>query len=238
MKEKGKNVNCHNKLDAELAEQEIAMIDEGVDEDGWTPNSELDCAEWLKSLRERAGMSAIEVATSLGIPYQTYSQWESGRRKPPYYVVQMITTILNQAMRDAKKNTNDLNLSMRIRNDLTLMGCPVYVVDGVNVVSVVDELGDRKYYVTLGRIAPQQIGLFKYWLNSQFDDKLAEELELKSQEVFDTAQPADIMKFRHDVLDSQRAIWTKKYEDYSTSLRILSEDVRAKRRKLVDDIKQ
>jgi DNA-binding transcriptional regulator YiaG len=238
MKEKGKNVSFHSKLNAELAEQEIAMIDEGVDEDGWTPNSELDCAEWLKSLREKAGLSAIEVANSLGIPYQTYSQWESGRRKPPYYVIQMITTILNQAMMDAKKNTNDLNLSTRIRNDLTFIGCPVFIRSGVKVVSVVDELGDRNYYVTLGRIAPHQIGLFKYWLGSQFDDKLSEELELKAQEVFDTAQPADIAKFRHDVLDSQRAIWTKKYEGYSTGLQALSEEVRVKRKKLVDDIKQ
>ena len=211
--------------------------DEDVDEDGWTPDSNLDCAAWLKKIRERVGLSAIEVAGKLNIPYQTYSQWETGRRRPPFYVVQMITTILNQEERDSKKNTNRRNLARDIRDDLTLLGCPVYIADSIEIVSVVNELGERNFYLTAGRVAPYQIGLLKYWLNSKFDEKLSEELSLKAQEVLDTGKPADIMKFRHDVLDSQRAIWTKRYGEYSTSLRVMSEDIAAKRKKLVDDIK-
>lgn len=212
--------------------------DENTDEDGWTPDCKLDCGEWLKKLRDRAGLSAVEVAGKFNIPYQTYMQWESGRRRPPYYVLQMFTTILNQYIKDkAHKTKNENKIADRADDTLTLIGCPVYMPRCVRIVSSVDEMGDRKYYLTIARVAPRDINMLKYWLNHACDEEAYNERYERLTELHDTGDFVDIMKFRHDVLDSQRAIWTKKCEEYSRSLCMLADEVAAKRQKLVDDIK-
>ena len=44
----------------------------------------------IKSLRTSSGMTQAAFAELLGIPIRTIEDWESGRRKPPEYVVRLI----------------------------------------------------------------------------------------------------------------------------------------------------
>lgn len=45
--------------------------------------------------RKEMKLSQAKFANKFGIPIGTYVQWESGRRKPPQYTIDMILTILN-----------------------------------------------------------------------------------------------------------------------------------------------
>lgn len=44
----------------------------------------------LKEIREATGLSQKYFAESLKIPVRTYEQWETGKRTPPEYVVDLI----------------------------------------------------------------------------------------------------------------------------------------------------
>lgn len=45
--------------------------------------------------RKEMKLSQAKFANKFGIPVGTYIQWESGRRKPPQYTINMILTILS-----------------------------------------------------------------------------------------------------------------------------------------------
>ena len=51
-------------------------------------------AERLRELRRKTGLSQAKFAKKFGICLGTYEQWEIGLRKPPEYVVGMISLIL------------------------------------------------------------------------------------------------------------------------------------------------
>lgn len=44
----------------------------------------------IKEVREITGLSQKSFAESLKIPVRTYEQWETGKRTPPEYVVDLI----------------------------------------------------------------------------------------------------------------------------------------------------
>lgn len=48
----------------------------------------------IKELRASTGMSQSKFATHFEIPLRTLQKWETGERKPPDYVVSMISRIL------------------------------------------------------------------------------------------------------------------------------------------------
>lgn len=56
--------------------------------------------EKLRSLREAAGFTQQEVATELGVSYQTYFRWEQGKTEPSF-------TELCQVARMFGKTPND-----------------------------------------------------------------------------------------------------------------------------------
>ncbi len=53
-----------------------------------------DAQETFRKLRKKTGLSQAKFAGKLSIPVHTYEQWEMGLRKPPAYVTEMITRIL------------------------------------------------------------------------------------------------------------------------------------------------
>ena len=48
----------------------------------------------IKSLCEAYGMSQTALARRFDIPLRTVQDWHAGRRKPPAYVVNMLTALL------------------------------------------------------------------------------------------------------------------------------------------------
>jgi len=48
----------------------------------------------IRELREKTGMSQSKFADMFGIPLNTLQRWEINYRKPPEYVVCMITELL------------------------------------------------------------------------------------------------------------------------------------------------
>lgn len=58
--------------------------------------NEENIVDTLLKLRQESGLTQQKFAEMFHIPDSTYSQWESGRRKPPVYVVQLIAEIMNK----------------------------------------------------------------------------------------------------------------------------------------------
>lgn len=50
--------------------------------------------ERIRAARKRAGMTLEEVSDKLGISYQSFAQWETGKRKPKYETLQRISDVL------------------------------------------------------------------------------------------------------------------------------------------------
>lgn len=48
----------------------------------------------IRELREKTGMSQSKFAYMFGIPLNTLQRWEINYRKPPEYVIGMITELL------------------------------------------------------------------------------------------------------------------------------------------------
>lgn len=58
----------------------------------YTPQrtTEGDEAEEVRKIREQTGMELSEFADAVSIPARTLDNWETGRRKPPFYVIQLL----------------------------------------------------------------------------------------------------------------------------------------------------
>lgn len=50
----------------------------------------------IKELRKATQLSQQQFADLFHVPYSTLRNWETGRRKPPEYILYMICTILEQ----------------------------------------------------------------------------------------------------------------------------------------------
>lgn len=55
----------------------------------------IEAKDRLKELRCRTGLSQAKFARKFFIPVGTYEHWEMGIRKPPAYVVKMMSLILD-----------------------------------------------------------------------------------------------------------------------------------------------
>lgn len=44
----------------------------------------------FKTLREASGMNLTEFSNFFNIAYRTIQNWDSGTRKPPYYVIELM----------------------------------------------------------------------------------------------------------------------------------------------------
>ena len=52
-----------------------------------------DSALRIRTLREKLGMTAQETAVRFSVPLNTWRSWESGKRMPPSYVVDLLETV-------------------------------------------------------------------------------------------------------------------------------------------------
>lgn len=74
----------------------------------------METAEIIKNLREETGLSRKDFAQSLGIPLRTVEDWKAGRRKPPEYILRLLTYKVKLDM--SHKNTEN-NHRISIVND-------------------------------------------------------------------------------------------------------------------------
>lgn len=54
----------------------------------------------IKALCEAYGISQTELHRRFDIPLRTVQDWHAGRRKPPAYVVNMLTALLEHAQKE------------------------------------------------------------------------------------------------------------------------------------------
>lgn len=54
----------------------------------------------IKEIREQTGLSQVEFCKRYGIPKGTLCHWESGERKPPLYVLNLLEKVVEK---DKKK---------------------------------------------------------------------------------------------------------------------------------------
>jgi DNA-binding transcriptional regulator YiaG len=66
----------------------------------------MDTVKELKSLRESVGMNLTDFSAHLGIPRRTMDDWEKGKRKPPDYILELISYRLKY---EALVGENDSN---------------------------------------------------------------------------------------------------------------------------------
>lgn len=88
----------------------------------------------LKQLRIPMRISQKEFAEKFGIPYKTYQQWESGRRNPPQYVVDMMFTILQMELQIKQLYPKDDCTYCDVEGGCTLenANCNFYTCSGIN----------------------------------------------------------------------------------------------------------
>ena len=75
-----------------------------------------DTAETLKKLRAVLCLNQREFAEKFHIPYGTYSQWETKRRQPPEYVIQLIVDIIEKdnLIENYNNTSTDTDLGVNI----------------------------------------------------------------------------------------------------------------------------
>lgn len=78
-------------------------------------------AETLKKLRNILCLNQKEFAEKFHIPYSTYSQWETKRRQPPAYVVQLIVDIIEKDYLLHDSNQTSVNTDLGINTKLYLV---------------------------------------------------------------------------------------------------------------------
>lgn len=54
----------------------------------------------LRSLREAAGYTQAEVASEIGVGYQTYLRWERGEREPEFSELQKLAAMFGKKLND------------------------------------------------------------------------------------------------------------------------------------------
>ena len=58
----------------------------------------MDTANRIRSCREKYHLSRNSFSKLLGIPLRTVEDWESGRRKPPAYIPNLIESYLSNML--------------------------------------------------------------------------------------------------------------------------------------------
>ena len=179
-------------------------------------------ADFLRSLREQHDLTVYDMAKKFDIPLQTYRQWESGRRNPPDYVVRMMMQVFSYEELHQDRNRDVMR--KRMNDDIMMSGCPVLVYDchaNPDVISYVDELGERKYYVVAGSISKEDLALFRYWLNLSYDEKANDELQERLSEYDDEDKRRQVLR---DYRRSQKLRIRQEYEEVQKKLQKIRED--------------
>lgn len=124
--------------------------------------------EAVKLIRERCGMSQTDFAKKFKIPFQTYSQWESGRRNPPTYVVEMMQEIIRQD--EFKEPTSNCTMfGAKIARILMELNCPVRIWHTDRLCMVKDSLGQEHYHLSAGEFDVADIQKLRDWLDTSYD---------------------------------------------------------------------
>lgn len=67
----------------------------------------------IKEIREQTGLSQVEFCKRYGIPKGTLCHWESGERKPPLYVLNLLEKVVEKDKK--KKNRKELSRTHNLR---------------------------------------------------------------------------------------------------------------------------
>lgn len=67
----------------------------------------LTTGKYIKAARIKAGLTQEGLAQKLGVPYQSISQWERGKRKPKIETLQKIADALEIPLTDLLPNSQD-----------------------------------------------------------------------------------------------------------------------------------
>lgn len=54
----------------------------------------------LRALREASGFTQVEVASEIGVGYQTYLRWERGEREPEYSQLSALAAMFGVTLND------------------------------------------------------------------------------------------------------------------------------------------
>ena len=70
----------------------------------------MNCADRIKELRKKTGLSQSKFAAKFEIPVRTLQQWEQGISAPPEYLVRMMAYImlLEERTGDSGCSLNDI----------------------------------------------------------------------------------------------------------------------------------
>lgn len=167
-------------------------------------------ADRLRELRSQTKLSQSEFAEQIGIPIQTYSQWETGRRNPPSYVVDMIEKLMKLDWYAPGKHTNVKRLARIFDEEFAAIGCPIPALNRVKVVRSVDELGEQHYYITAGELSPKYIKAMQYWLNTPVDEEYIEEFAVRRTEC---ESHEDFLDLRSQMLITKQDTWLAEYKE-------------------------
>ena len=63
----------------------------------------------LKALREKSGLSQIEVASKIGVPANTYGNYERGQREPDFEITKKLARFFKVSVDYLIGETNDPN---------------------------------------------------------------------------------------------------------------------------------
>lgn len=69
----------------------------------------------IKELRKQTGLSQVSFARKFNIPRRTIESWESGERKPPVYVIDFLSALINDGAEDEV-----MVLTLNYKNGLSL----------------------------------------------------------------------------------------------------------------------
>lgn len=170
--------------------------------------SEQDTSKVLRDLRDRLALSQCEFASRLHVPVQTYSQWETGRRTPPDYVIDMIITLVDQSdkIREITGSGKNIgHLSEDFSYDIAALGCPIPFSSRVGIVKTENEWGEAKYYITVGEIASGHVKPMLKWLDSNVDEEYVEEFGIGAQECYNAGD--DVHEFCRKMIARKRHEW-------------------------------
>ncbi len=61
-----------------------------------THKDKLEIGNKIRQLRENAGLTRRDLCERLSIPYRTLQEWETGRRTPPGYVINLLEIYIKE----------------------------------------------------------------------------------------------------------------------------------------------
>ena len=135
----------------------------------------------IRFYREAQGWSQQEFASTFGIPVTTYCQWESGRRTPPPYVLNMIaqTTQLSPDLISLwNRDTIAFKIEDAVKQVFKAKGCNIPIDFHVELAPIPNETGLEYmdgFYLVCGTVSPANHQALLSFLQQVLPDDLSEE---------------------------------------------------------------